>query len=143
LWDEKISPYIRKVFKFYLIVRRLSIFDWRIKMVLIDLILSLPFIFLLAALVSVSLYIIGSKISPKFEKTPNKISSYACGENLEAERFRIGIQRFFLYVTYFMIFDISAFMLALSFNVKGFYPILFSIIIALSLLTIIPTIERK
>jgi len=115
-------------------------------MEILNLILSLPFIFFSAFLVSSILYIIGLKISPKVKdinKKSGKFSSYACGEDLSAKKFQVNIQRFFLYVTYFMIFDISAFMLGLSFNVRGIYPILFSAVIALSLLMIIPVIRGK
>lgn len=119
---------------------------WVSKMVLLDFILSLPFIFLLAFLVSSFLYIVGSKIAPKVKETKRpdgKLAPYACGEDMPARKFQVNIQRFFLYVTYFMIFDISAFMLALSFSSRGIYPILFSAIIALSLLTAIPVTRRK
>lgn len=112
----------------------------------LDLVLSLPFIFLVAVLISASFYVIGSKIAPKAEK-PSKTSAkhepYACGESMPARRFQVDIQRFFLYVTFFMIFDISAFMLALSFNVGAVYPILFTATVAASLLTVIPVIGRK
>ncbi|MCW4021049.1 MAG: NADH-quinone oxidoreductase subunit A [Candidatus Bathyarchaeota archaeon] len=109
-------------------------------------ILSLPFIFLLALAIGSVFYIIGSKIAPKKQKTKRrsgKLDPYACGEDMPAKKFQINIQRFFLYVTAFMIFDISAFILALSFSVGGAYPILFCIIIASSLLTIIPVIGRR
>jgi len=114
--------------------------------VALDLLVSLPFIFLVAFLISVFFYAIGWKIAPKAEKpkkTSAKLEPYACGEAMPARRFQVDIQRFFLYVTFFMIFDISAFMLALSFNVGAFYPILFSATVAASLLTIIPVIGRK
>lgn len=108
--------------------------------------LSLPFIFFLALLISALLYVIGSKIAPqtkKPKKTSAKIQPYACGEAMPARRFQVDIQRFFLYVTFFMIFDISAFILALSFNGGTIYPILFVASVAASLLTIIPVIGRK
>jgi len=114
--------------------------------VALDLLVSLPLIFLLAFLISAFLYVIGWKISPKAEK-PSKNSAkhepYACGEAMPARRFQVDIQRFFLYATFFMIFDISAFILALSFNVGPAYPLFFTAAIAASLLTIIPVIGRK
>jgi len=115
-------------------------------MVLLDFILSLPFVFLSALLVSSFLYIVGLKIAPrakKTERTSSKLAPYACGEDMPAKKFQVNIQRFFLYVTYFVIFDISAFMLALSFSSRGIYPTLFCAIIALSLFSAIPVIRRK
>ena len=112
----------------------------------LDLLVSLPFIFLLAFLISVLFYVVGWKIAPKGEKTKKtsaKLEPYACGEAMPARRFQVDIRRFFLYVTFFMIFDISAFILALSFNVGAFYPTIFTAAVAASLLTIIPLIGRK
>ena len=115
-------------------------------MTLISSILSLPFVFLSALLISSFLYIVGWIIAPKVaetKKTLFKLAPYACGEDMPARKFQVGIQSFFLYVTIFMIFDISAFTLALSFSVSAIYPILFSAIIASSLLVVIPVIRRK
>ncbi|NIR86772.1 NAD(P)H-quinone oxidoreductase subunit 3 [Candidatus Bathyarchaeota archaeon] len=115
-------------------------------MVFLNFILSLPFIFLSALLISSFLYLVGSKIAPKVKGTKGssgKLAPYACGEDMPARKFQVNIRRFFLYVTYFMIFDILAFMLALSFSSRGIYPILFSAIIALSLLAAIAVTRRK
>jgi len=107
--------------------------------------LSLPFIFLLTLLVSTLLYCIGSLISQKVKETKRsvKFEPYACGEPLPAKKIQINIERFFLYVTLFMIFDITAFLLSLSFNANFMYPLIFIAIITSSLLTIIPKIRGK
>jgi NADH:ubiquinone oxidoreductase subunit 3 (subunit A) len=97
-------------------------------------------------LISSFFYLIGLKITPKVKKTKKrsgKLEPYACGEAMPARKFQMNIQRFFLFVTIFMIFDISVFILALSFSSGAVYPIIFSAIIASSLLTIIPVIGRK
>jgi len=108
---------------------------------------SLPFIFLLALLVSTLLYCAGSLFSHKVKKTrrlsKSKFDPYACGESLPAKKLQINIERFFLYITLFMIFDITAFLLSLSFNVGSMYPIIFIAIITSSLLIIIPEIRGK
>ncbi|OYT47138.1 hypothetical protein B6U79_04570 [Candidatus Bathyarchaeota archaeon ex4484_231] len=108
---------------------------------------SLPFIFILSLLISLILYATGSIISPKIRKRnkrrSGKLEPYACGEPMPGRKLQVDIQRFFLYVTAFMIFDISAFILALSFAVGAFYPILFCTIIAWGLLTVIPVIGRN
>jgi len=98
--------------------------------------LSLPFIFLLTLIVSGMLYIVGSLISPKVKvkKRSDKIEPYACGEALPAKKMQINVERFFIYVTLFMIFDITAFLLSLSFNANFVYPLMFTVIIASGLL---------
>ena len=107
--------------------------------------LSLPFIFLLALLVSTLLYGIGSLISKKVKnpKRSAKLEPYACGESLPAKKLQVNIERFFLYATLFMIFDITAFLLSLSFNASFMYLLIFIAIIASSLLIIIPEIRGK
>lgn len=112
----------------------------------LDFLFSLPFIFVFSLLIACFLYTAGSWISPKtkkMNKRTGKLEPYACGENMPARKLQMNIQRFFLYVTLFMVFDISAFVFVLSFNVGAFFPILFVIIIASSLLTIIPVIGRE
>jgi len=107
--------------------------------------LSLPFIFLLALLVSTLLYCIGAVISQKVKepKRSGKLEPYDCGESLPAKKLQVNIERFFLYATLFMIFDITAFLLSLSFNASFTYPLIFIAIIASSLLIIIPEIGGK
>jgi len=106
---------------------------------------SLPFIFLLALLVSTLLYCVGSLISQKVKKTrrSSKFDPYACGESLPAEKLQINIERFLLYIMLFMIFDITAFLLSISFNASSICPIIFIAIIASSLLIIVPEIRGK
>ena len=107
--------------------------------------LSLPFIFLLSLLVSSILYCIGSLISQKAKETrrSGKFEPYACGESLPAKKLQINIERFFLYVMLFMIFDVTAFLLSISFNASFMYPIVFIAVISSSLLIIIPEIRRE
>jgi len=107
--------------------------------------LSLPFVFLLTLLVSTLLYCVGSLISQKTKKTKRsvKLEPYACGELLPAKKFQINIGRFFLYITLFMIFDITAFLLSLSFSAGYVYPLIFIAVISSSLLIVIPEIRRK
>jgi NADH:ubiquinone oxidoreductase subunit 3 (subunit A) len=88
------------------------------------------------------LYLIGSFISPKSEKTYDKLASYACGEEFPARKLHVDARRFFIYVTYFMIFDISAFILTTSFG-HGFYPIVFSLIVFLAVVTMLSLWRRE
>ena len=105
-------------------------------------ILSTFFIFIISLTLSVLLYLIGSVVSPKVKGTTGKLAPYACGENLPAMKFQVNLRSFFLYVTFFMVFDVSAFILAMSFGNQGFYPILFSAIILLAIITLLPIWRR-
>ena len=102
-----------------------------------NVVFSTPFIFLISLSFSVLLYLVGSLISRKAGETVGKLSSYACGENFPPGKSRVNVRSFFLYVTFFMVFDISAFILATSFSNPGFYPLLFCAIILLSVVTLL------
>jgi NADH:ubiquinone oxidoreductase subunit 3 (subunit A) len=90
---------------------------------------SIPLIFVLSILLGVILYIFGSIIAPKVKKRTGKLAPYACGEDLPAEKLQVNAEEFFIYATYFLIFDVVAFVLATSFGRPGFFPILFIAII--------------
>lgn len=104
---------------------------------------SIPFVFALSLTLSVMFYLIGSAVSPKAEKEEGKGLPYACGEDYPAKKVQMRVGRLFLYVTYFMIFDISAFVLATSFGNQGLYPIVFITIILLSVITLLPVWGRR
>jgi len=86
---------------------------------------------------------IGFRVSPKVKGTVDKHASYACGEALPTRKFQVNVRRFFLYVTFFMVFDILAFILVTSFSNQGFYPVLFSAIVLLATVTLLPVWRGK
>lgn len=100
---------------------------------------SLILIFSLSLVFSIFLYLTGYIVAPKTKETVGKLAPYACGEEYPARKIQVDVERFFLYATFFMVFDISAFMLAVSFGNRGFYPVLFSVIILLAVTTLLPT----
>ncbi len=104
---------------------------------------SIPSIFVLSILLGVILYIIGSIIAPRVKKTAGKLAPYACGEDLPAEKLQVNAEEFFIYATYFLIFDVVAFMLATSLGKPGFFPILFIAIILVSSLVLFPVRVRR
>ena len=82
-------------------------------------------------------------VSAKTKVTSDKIASYACGENFLAKKIQVNIQNFFLYIIFFMIFDITALVLAMSFGVPGFYPLLFITIILFTIFSLLPLWVRN
>ncbi len=103
-----------------------------------DFVLTTPFIVLLALAFSGLLYLFGSTLAPKVKTTGGKLASYACGEDLPVERGRVNVRRFFVYITFFMVFDVSAFLLATSFGGLGVYPLLFCGIVLAAVVTLLP-----
>ena len=109
-------------------------------------ILNLPFIFLIAFLIGVTSYALSSYIAPKKDKESKnneKFELYACGERLPTKNIEINIQRFFFYLVLFLIFDITAFILSLSYTALSIYPVIFIIFILWTITIIIPVIGGK
>ena len=90
--------------------------------------------FVSSLLIALIIYWIGGKMFAK----PKRISkekgiSYACGENPpEVREVRINLERFFLFTVYFLIFDVFAFMIAISRFASWIYPVVYSIIVLLA-----------
>ena len=53
-------------------------------------------------------------------------------------KLQVDVKNFFLYVTYFMVFDVSAFFLATSYGNRGLLPLAFIAITLLSIVSLIP-----
>jgi len=100
---------------------------------------SLLLIFSLAFIFSILLYLIGLIVAPETNETIGKIAPYACGEDYPSRKIQVNAERFFIYLTFFTIFDISAFILAISLNNLGLYPAIFGMIILLATVTLFPT----
>ncbi len=108
-----------------------------------ELFTSLPFIIIVSLATALLLYWYGGRISPKGEKTPGKLSQYACGEELPAEKLQVNVERFFIYAVYFMVFDILAFMLATSLGSPGFVPALYATITLLAVILLLPILRIR
>jgi len=103
-----------------------------------NVLLMAPVVFALAICVAVIIYWIGGVISIKGKKEPNKLTMYACGEELPARKLQVNVQRFFIYAVYFLIFDVLAFNLATSLEDTGIFPALYAIVVLLAILILLP-----
>lgn len=104
---------------------------------------SLPFAFFVAVLLALCLYWWGGKISAKGKPSEGKLASYACGEDLPAEKLQVNLQNFFVYAVYFMIFDILAFMLATSLRNPGILPAAYALVLLLAVVMLMPLARRR
>lgn len=104
---------------------------------------TLPFVLLVSLIITLIFYWVGGKIAPKGTKTPGKLAPYACGEDFPAEKLQMNVQNFFIYAVYFMIFDILAFVLAISFVNPGLMPAFFAIITLLAVILLLPLLKLK
>lgn len=104
-----------------------------------DIVLAIPLLFGVSFLVAISIFIMGSLASVRVSrKTTLGLTPYACGEAFPATKLQVNLDNFFLYLTFFLIFDVAAFLLVLSYENPGFYPILFCLVITINISTLIP-----
>lgn len=108
-----------------------------------ELFTSLPFVFLVSLATALLLYWYGGKISPRGSKNPGKLSQYACGEEVPAEKLQVNVERFFIYAVFFLVFDILAFMLATSLGSPGFMPALYAVITLLAVVLLLPMLKIR
>ena len=99
-----------------------------------SLILLLSFAFSL--LFALLIYWVGGKASARKQSNDEKFVPYACGEEPpKVKEFRINLERFFIFTVHFLIFDVFAFLIAISWSAAWPYPLVYSIIVLLAVLT--------
>jgi len=81
--------------------------------------------YVMSLLLGLVLYLVGGLLAPKGEKTAGKLAPYACGEDLPPIRPRLNLERFYIYVVLFLVFDITIFLAAASMYNPGVYPALY------------------
>ncbi|RLI38578.1 hypothetical protein DRO64_11585 [Candidatus Bathyarchaeota archaeon] len=101
-------------------------------------------ILLLVAFISsfalaLSLYIIAGRISLRgVERRSERTIPYACGEDPPPTgETRINCERFFIFTISFMIFDVYAFMIAISYSAPIYLPMLYSLITMMAIILLL------
>ena len=108
----------------------------------IDLLISLPLIFFLSLLIALFLYLVGRRVGARGEESTDKVSPYACGEDLPARKLQVDVERFLVYAVYFMIFDIVAFILATSLVTPSVFPVVYAAVVLMAVLILLPLWRR-
>ena len=100
--------------------------------------LFLPTVFAIALLIAIAIYLIGGRFSVKGKQSKGKLSPYSCGEDFPYEgELRVNLERFFIYAVYFLIFDVVAFMLVISFKISLIHAIIYALITLASTIFVI------
>lgn len=95
----------------------------------------LAIVFGLAVILGALIFMLGRRSSAKPSPAHNgggtsKYIPYSCGEySLHDIQSRINLERFLLYAIFFLIFDVAAFILAISFNLLTLAVIAYTLII--------------
>jgi len=109
-----------------------------------DLLVSLPFIFIVSVLAGLAIYLVGWIVAAKGKKTVGKLAPYACGEKLPPRKFQVDVKEFLTYAVYFLIFDIFAFTLAtsLSLTTPSYFPAVYALIVLMAVALLAPLRRR-
>jgi NADH:ubiquinone oxidoreductase subunit 3 (subunit A) len=103
-----------------------------------DVVFSLFFVFIVSTFVVLLMFWLGGRLGERARKAPDRLTSYACGEDLPSVKPQVNAEKFFIYGMFFLIIDSFAFLLFLSFAKPGIYPILFSFITLLAVVMTFP-----
>jgi NADH:ubiquinone oxidoreductase subunit 3 (subunit A) len=87
------------------------------------------------------IYWVGGRIAAKGSANPGKVKPYACGEDLPGAKLNLDITRFYIYLVYFMIFDILGIILSFALTANPIYVALFIAPTIVALLFIAMKIE--
>ena len=100
--------------------------------------LLLLVVFVTTLLLTILIYWVGGKYSAKGGKSEGKLSPYSCGEDLPYEgELRVNLERFLIYAVYFLIFDVIAFMLVVSFKITPIHAVTYALITLISIIFMI------
>jgi len=100
--------------------------------------LLLLVVFATTLLLTILIYWLGGKYSAKGGKSEGKLSPYSCGEDLPYEgELRVNLERFLIYAVYFLIFDVIAFMLVVSFKITPIHAVTYALITLISIIFMI------
>ncbi|MGB9835318.1 MAG: hypothetical protein ACPLRX_01100 [Candidatus Saccharicenans sp.] len=107
----------------------------------IDFLLSPPIAFFFFLLFAYLLYALGNSMAPKLKKTPGKLSTYACGEDLPGVKVQFGFRLFYLFALFFTIMHVAALVIA---TVPAGKIVFFAIIyLAMIFLSIMALVSRS
>ncbi|MBC7364563.1 MAG: hypothetical protein H5U07_08520 [Candidatus Aminicenantes bacterium] len=107
----------------------------------IEYLLSPPIAFFFFLLIAYLLYALGNSMAPKLKKTPGKLSTYACGEDIPGVKVQFGFRLFYLFALFFTIMHVAALVIATVPTGKIVY--LAIIYLAMIFLSIMALISRS
>jgi len=100
--------------------------------------LILPAVFVIALLLALAIYWVGGRYSVKGKRSRGKLSPYSCGEDLPHKgELRVNLEQFIIYAVYFLIFDVVAFTLTISFKISIAHAIIYALITLASTIFVI------
>lgn len=79
---------------------------------MIDLLLSPPIAFIIFLVIFYIIYLLGNLMAPKLKKTPGKVASYACGEDIPGTKVQFGYRLFFYVALFFTMMHVAVLVVA-------------------------------
>lgn len=110
-------------------------------MTTIDILLSPPIAFLIFLGIFYLIYWLGSLMAPKFHKTPGKVSTYVCGEDIPGTKVQFGYRLFFYVALFFTMMHVATLVVATV--PKGTVALLGIFYLAMIFLSVLALITRS
>lgn len=100
--------------------------------------LSPPSAFLIFFAVFTVIYFLAGALAAKGRKSGGKLTTYACGENIDSSKFQFGYEFFFLFAIFFTIMHVTVLVIAtLPGGTIAFFGLFYLIMISIAVATLI------
>ncbi len=99
-------------------------------------------ILILPILLGTIIYLVGGRRHGG-EGVEEESIAYACGEDPPSiEESKVNLERYFIFAVYFLIFDVFAFIIAISSSIEWHLPTIYSLIVLATVMTLL-TVRRR
>ncbi|HAR35380.1 MAG TPA: hypothetical protein DCR87_00455 [Acidobacteria bacterium] len=78
----------------------------------LEFLLSPPVAFFFFLAVAFLLYALGRAMAPRLSRTPGKLTTYACGEDIPGVKVQFGYRLFYVFALFFTIMHVAALVIA-------------------------------
>jgi len=104
----------------------------------LEFLLSPPVAFFFFLAVAFALYALGRAMAPEFKRTPGKLSTYACGEDIPGVKVQFGFRLFYVFALFFTIMHVAALIIAtIPMGKIAFLAIIYLVMIFLAIVALI------
>jgi NADH-quinone oxidoreductase subunit A len=104
----------------------------------LEFLLSPPVVFLLFLAAAFLLYALGKAMAPGPNRTPGKLSTYACGEDIPGEKVQFGFRLFYTFALFFTIMHVAALVIAtIPIGKIAFLALIYLLMIFLAIVALI------
>lgn len=104
----------------------------------LEFLLSPPVAFFFFLAMAFLLYVLGRSMAPSPKRTPGKLTTYACGEDIPGVKVQFGYRLFYVFALFFTIMHVAALVIAtIPIGIIRYLAIIYLVMIFLAILALI------